>query len=333
MNCHVRKKRSDNRKKRTATAFIAVLLAFSASAAAIISYMMERVEKEPVFMPDAEKADMDKWRESENINPDSLSGEQYGFLLEQTGLGRSAVDSLRNSCNGFLSGESNKTEEKYMADEKFFNEIKKAQQNFYGTPEYSCDRIGLFSENERFRDGNGKKINYYELVDLRKGDVLISMSTHTLGYRHGHCGLVIKEPEGDRNGRTLEAVYWGKATEICSASRWCSCPTLLHLRVSAETAEKLGYTQTELGEKIADFALENCEAVKYSLIPRILNMNSDAIRKTHCSHLVWYVYNEFGIDIDSDGGYIVTPWDIAASRHFEIVQAYGIDLDSLGCDD
>lgn len=306
------KKENKTNRKRAAAWIFAVLLTFCAAGLMIVFAMMWTVDDDPVFVSDTEMADLELWRTAENVDFSNLTDGQYDFLLSQTGLGRSAVDSL----NG-------------LSEDEIFNEIKQAQQNFYNSPEYTCDKIGLFSENERFRDEYGEKINYYELVDLKKGDVLISMSTHTMGYRHGHCGLVVKEATEKKKAKTLEAVYWGKPTEICSASRWCSCPTLLHLRVSEECAEKLGYTQEELGDEIAEFALENCDDINYSLIPQLFNLKAETINKTHCSHLIWYVYNEFGVDTDSDGGYLVTPWDIASSDCFEIVQAYGIDLESL----
>ena len=52
----------------------------------------------------------------------------------------------------------------------------------------------------------------------------------------------------------------------------------------------------------------------------------DDIEGTHCAHLVWYAYNRFGYDVDSDGGVIVTPRDIFESPVWEVVQVYGMPL-------
>ena len=44
---------------------------------------------------------------------------------------------------------------------------------------------------------------------------------------------------------------------------------------------------------------------------------------------VWYAYKKFGIDLDSTGGAVVKPRDIANSNQGEVVQAFGFDLDKL----
>ena len=49
----------------------------------------------------------------------------------------------------------------------------------------------------------------------------------------------------------------------------------------------------------------------------------DSVRGTQCAHLVWLAYAAYGYDIDSNGGLIVTPKDIAESELFEVVQIYG----------
>ena len=51
---------------------------------------------------------------------------------------------------------------------------------------------------------------------------------------------------------------------------------------------------------------------------------SETITGTHCAHLVWYAYQQFGYDLDSDGGIIVTPRDLYESTNLEIVQIYGM---------
>ena len=48
---------------------------------------------------------------------------------------------------------------------------------------------------------------------------------------------------------------------------------------------------------------------------------------TQCAHLIWLAYAQFGYDLDSDGGWIVTPKDLANSPLLEVVQVYGMDPD------
>ncbi len=47
------------------------------------------------------------------------------------------------------------------------------------------------------------------------------------------------------------------------------------------------------------------------------------LKGTQCAHLVWYAYKQVGIDLDSDGGILVTPYDIQNSPYLEVVQSYG----------
>ena len=53
------------------------------------------------------------------------------------------------------------------------------------------------------------------------------------------------------------------------------------------------------------------------------------LKKTQCSHLVWYPYAQFGYDIDSDGSWLVTPKDITNSEYLEVVQVYGVDPEEI----
>ena len=44
---------------------------------------------------------------------------------------------------------------------------------------------------------------------------------------------------------------------------------------------------------------------------------------THCSDVVWKVFNAIGVDIDSNGGWLVTPKDISQSQYLYEVESYG----------
>ena len=44
---------------------------------------------------------------------------------------------------------------------------------------------------------------------------------------------------------------------------------------------------------------------------------------------MWYAFKHFGIDIDSNGGAVVLPKDIANSDELELVQNFGFDPDKL----
>jgi hypothetical protein len=45
--------------------------------------------------------------------------------------------------------------------------------------------------------------------------------------------------------------------------------------------------------------------------------------------VVWYPYERYGYDLDSDGFWLVTPKDIANSDLLEVVQVYGADPEAI----
>ncbi len=44
---------------------------------------------------------------------------------------------------------------------------------------------------------------------------------------------------------------------------------------------------------------------------------------------MWYAYHKFGIDIDSNGGKIVTPYQILNSENLSVVQVFGMDPEDI----
>ena len=50
---------------------------------------------------------------------------------------------------------------------------------------------------------------------------------------------------------------------------------------------------------------------------------------TSCAHLVWEAYQSTGLDLDSDGGKIVTVKDLANSEYLDVVQVYGVDPEEI----
>ena len=79
---------------------------------------------------------------------------------------------------------------------------------------------------------------------------------------------------------------------------------------------------------VAEYAREYLVGVPYHVLAgiweRLTGSSADVPVGTHCSHLVWYAYYQFGYDLDSDGGLIVTPRDIVGSKKLKIIQKYGV---------
>ena len=44
---------------------------------------------------------------------------------------------------------------------------------------------------------------------------------------------------------------------------------------------------------------------------------------------MWQSYRQFGLDLDYNGGALITPKDLANSPDVDIVQVFGFDLEKL----
>ncbi len=233
------------------------------------------------------------------LDQDVLSDSDYDLLYHQTGLGRSAIDDLRKQEDGKET-------------------ILRFQENFLTPIEYSCEFINPVTREENSIDkatGNYKPA--FELAPYRKGDVLISVSTHTLGFRHGHAAIVTGE------NTTIESIMLGYNSVTQDIDKWRYYTTFLMLRLKGVPQETL--------DEIVDYTLENMNDKPYSPFAGLLtpkNAPLEMLTATQCAHLVWYPFKQFGYDIDSDKGWLVTPRDIGESDLFEIVQVFGLDPDN-----
>lgn len=186
---------------------------------------------------------------------------------------------------------------------------------------------------------------------VQPGDILITYSGHVFGWRSGHAAMVI-DAEGQL---TLEAITLGCDSRICSLADWEEYPSVALLRLKDASLQER--------EQIAAYAKEHLQGLPYSLnaftiknddkavpsifsgflarsISRIVSFETrtqmpgfdqtvetaPSLTGTQCAHLVWYAYRNFGYDLDSDGGFVVTPDDLYHSDLLELVQIYGIPL-------
>ncbi len=157
------------------------------------------------------------------------------------------------------------------------------------------------------------------IVPLEAGDIVLTSTCHTFGWRNGHATLVLTRD------RLLQSVSLGMNSEIDSiyasnAIPWFqSASNFMVLRLKDADAA----TRTA----IADAAMEQLADIPYSLIVGIFTKKDQGTRPegTNCSHLVWQAYKNAGYDLDSDGGPVCTTRDIANSPLLEVVQIYGFD--------
>lgn len=253
------------------------------------------IEKQSSWSPDYEKSDL-AWVSEKEL----LQEEDYGFLLLQTGLGRAAVD--------WLYQENPLPEDRET-------ELLAYQADFFSVSDYRCKRIGRITYEERNRGPKGEVVSGFRLATLRDGDILITKSAHSLGWRHGHAGIVTNGDKGD----TLEAILWGYPSVMQSGEKWTTYASFIQLRLKGD--------QGDLGRRAAAIALADLFDLPYGLLTGIPEKSPDPIKKTQCAHLVWYPYDQLGYDLDSDGSWLVTPRDLAGSEYLEIVQIYGVSPD------
>ena len=227
------------------------------------------------------------------------SDEDYEILLTQTGLGRLAIINL--------------------LEQRQFQQILQIQQAFFDTPEISCTPNSIISREEHTVDSQGDIVAAAVLAPLEDGDILISPNSHTLGWRNGHAAIVIDA----QAGLTLESVVLGEQSTIQSTEKWKSYPSFLVLRVSGLSALQR--------KEAARTAAERLAGVPYGLTIGIFSekYTDGLLAQTHCAHLVWAAYQATGIDLDSNGGRIVTPRQLANSPSLELIQVYGMDPKKL----
>ena len=214
----------------------------------------------------------------------------YETIFMQTGLGRPAAELLITSGN--------------------FAAVQAAQEAFFHPPAAAClPLLGWFTREDRFLR------NQSPLVDLQPGDILVTLSTHTAGWRHGHAALVIDSET------TLESIVLGTRSALVSSNHWTSYSNCAVLRIKNVTPE--------LQRQIVEFSLEHLLNVPYHMTAGWIGPKAPSpdniLFGLHCSYLVWYAWNHLGYDLDSDGGRLVTAHDLLHSDLLEVVQLYGID--------
>ena len=155
------------------------------------------------------------------------------------------------------------------------------------------------------------------LTTLKDGDILISATTFTSWFRYGHSALVVDGADK----LVVESVSPGERSELASALEFTDRASFMVLRAKAEET---------LRREVAKYARENLVNLPYRLTMGIFFKKfKQTPTASHCSHLVWYAYKKYGIDLDSTGGGVVTPRDIARSLNLELVQTFGFNPEKL----
>lgn len=253
--------------------------------------------RNPYFFPDYQQIDL-----SPILSQSVLDDEDYETLFFQTGLARPAVDALlAQGVQGV-------------------DQILETQAGFFAEQTPVCVDLPPITKEDRLRDIDGNPVYSVPLAPLEAGDIILSFSTHTYGWRHGHASLVV-DPQ---LGITLEAVVLGSDSAQVNAQHWRTYSNFMVLRVK-DAGE-------DTRQQVVQFALEHLDGIPYSLLSGIFGPKApdpDTPLKAQCAYLPWYAWQAFGVDLDSDGGKIVTVLNLAESPLLEVVQVYGIDPASL----
>lgn len=230
----------------------------------------------------------------------------YQVLGEQTGLSREALV--------------------FMEEQGRKKELVALQEAYFATVEVECVLNSIISKTEYVVDEQGMPARVARIPYVEEGDILITCCSHVFGWRNGHAAIVV---DADRR-LVLEAQVLGSPSVITSLNVWEEYPSFLVLRLQGADREER--------TAIADYARKYLTGVSYRITAGIwerllpgwaavdLDQGSEANvpRGTQCAHLVWYAYYQFGYNLDSDGGMIVTPKDIEESNRLKIIQKYGV---------
>lgn len=284
------KEKTYKRIKTTLAVFLAFFLAVAIFASVLMA-LSYTVDFSARILPSYEKEDI-----SALLQKEEWTDGDYDYLYHQTGLGRSALIELKDTPDKILE----------FQNAFFFEAEFRHEMAAFTTP---CDLV----TNAVF-----------PLAPLKDGDVLVSSSTHTFGWRNGHAAIVVNSAQG----LTLESMALGEPSTYGTVEWFQTSSNFMILRLKEEYLKEVNPAE------IAQAATENLLNVRYSLFVGFLYgkdqcKNGKTASVTHCSHIVWQAFKNFGIDIDSNGGPLVTSKDIANSPCFEVIQVNGFNPDKL----
>lgn len=177
----------------------------------------------------------------------------------------------------------------------------------------------IISWEEYLMDNQGNRGYYLPMIPLEEGDILLTPNSRCFGWRQGHAAMVVD----GQAGLTLECLVLGKNSVELDWNLWRRFPAVMILRPTEESviASAVEYARAYLMD------------VPYNLTVGLLfskNLSQNqSVQGTHCAHLVWQAYAWTGLDLDSTGGAIVTPRDLAESTDLTLLQIWGIDPEKM----
>lgn len=262
-----------------------IFCALLAALSALVSFFAvaeATVDNSARVLPSYEKEDL-----TPTLQKEVWEEEDLEFLYRQTGVGKSALLALQENRSALYA----------FQNALFYRgEVKHDTVSFSTPHDYLEDFIA-------------------PLIPLENGDIILTSTCHTFGWRNGHAGIVVNEFAHT----TLESIAPGENSCLTTTEFFETASNFMILRLKDATKEERN--------KIALEAVETLLDLPYSLFVGIFSKKDQGQTpsKTNCSHLVWQAYKNAGYDIDSDKGLICTSHDIANSDLLEVVQVFGFD--------
>lgn len=168
------------------------------------------------------------------LSEKTLKPEDYDLLMRQTGLGKSAVNLLK------------------AQGEEGVQQILHYQDLFFAQRYIQCEpMLGWFTREDVMTTESGEPMRAPPIIAAEPGDIIVSLSTHSFGWKHGHAGLVVDAET------TLESRVLGQNSETSSIDSWRQFANYAVLRVKDASPEER--------QEVADYGMEVLHDVPYRL--------------------------------------------------------------------
>lgn len=240
-----------------------------------------------VFKPDY--AQLSQLEMTQILQKSSLTDEDYATLYAQTGLSKVGIQrELKRGNDGIAK-------------------ILSLQENYFFDYQVDNRHVGPFMCSDYLANNQTSTV-----VTLEGGDIIITSTTHLSGWRMGHSAIALSPTT------LAEATMYGRYSHtsgITSLSRRANFIVLSPKEDLIDSTKKA---------EIAKFVRSDLLGLPYDITIGLFSPKN-SINATHCSHMIWYAYNHFGFDIDSDRGMFVSPQDFLKSEFLEVVQVFGFD--------
>lgn len=252
------------------------------------------------FTPDYEKLSL-----RELAGKNTLQEKDYETLFRQTGLGKPAVDMLYetepNPHDRLLS-------------------LQKYQRAFFAP--ICWNGVTKFCSPNTFQRQTPEGCTPVDvpMVPVEDGDIILTTASATLGFPNGHTGIVIDAGKG----LCLEAIAINTNSAACQLNHWTNYANFMVYRLKD--------CKSEIPRAVARNAAATLLEKPYSLTVGLIGKKYEpcsSLTATHCAHLVWEAYADYGYDLDSNDGLLVNVEDIAHSDYLELIQMYGLSPDSF----